>query len=96
VSAKCTHLGCTVASTLDSQGRLLCPCHISYFDLKTGQPNAGSPAKAPLPHLGWVIRDAGGNILAARGPEGGVEGGADPSGLASGAVYIAKRYEESA
>ena len=34
ISAKCTHLGCTVGQDLDGQGRILCPCHISYFDIK--------------------------------------------------------------
>src|SRR5262249_9483896 len=31
ISAKCTHLGCTVGSDVDSQGKILCPCHVSYF-----------------------------------------------------------------
>ncbi|MEI6606410.1 MAG: respiratory nitrate reductase subunit gamma, partial [Verrucomicrobiota bacterium] len=35
LSAKCTHLGCTVSSTLDANGRIMCPCHISYFDILT-------------------------------------------------------------
>ena len=48
LSAKCTHLGCTVGSEVDAQGRVLCPCHVSYFSVTTGEPNAGAPAKLPL------------------------------------------------
>ncbi len=96
ISAKCTHLGCTVASQVDAEGRLLCPCHISYFDLQTGKPNAGSPAKDPLPILGWVLKDAAGNVLAGRGPSGTLEGASDPAALAGAGVYIARRYEEKA
>lgn len=96
ISAKCTHLGCTVASTLDGEGRLLCPCHISYFDLVTGTPNAGSPAKQPLPHLGWVLKDPAGNVLAGRAPGGDLQGSVDPARLAGCSVYIAKRYTENA
>jgi nitrate reductase gamma subunit len=92
ISAKCTHLGCTVASTLDSQGRILCPCHISYFDVKTGQPNAGAPAKAPLPHLGWVLMDAGGTVVASKNPLGRLEGTVDMAKLSEYRVYIAKKF----
>jgi nitrite reductase/ring-hydroxylating ferredoxin subunit len=56
LSAKCTHLGCTVGNNVNDHGQILCPSHISYFDIKTGQPNHGSPAKAPLPHIGWVLK----------------------------------------
>jgi len=66
ISAKCTHLGCTVGSTTDDQGRILCPCHISYFDVKTGMPNAGAPAKDPLPHLQWVLRDGTGKVVSGK------------------------------
>ncbi len=92
ISAKCTHLGCTVASTLDSQGRILCPCHISYFDVKTGQPNPGAPAKAPLPHLGWVLMDAGGSVVASKNPIGRMEGTVDMAKLQEYRVYIAKKF----
>lgn len=63
ISAKCTHLGCTVGSVTDEQGRILCPCHISFFDIKTGKPNPGAPAKDPLPHLRWVLRDGTGRVV---------------------------------
>ena len=66
ISAKCTHLGCTVAKDVDAEGRILCPCHVSYFDLRSGAPQAGSPAKEPLPTLAWVLREPGGGLVAGR------------------------------
>lgn len=93
ISAKCTHLGCTVASEMDEQGRILCPCHISYFDVKTGKPNEGAPAKAPLPHLGWVIRE-GETIVASRLPGGAIEGKIDPAKAESYEVCIARKHAE--
>jgi nitrate reductase gamma subunit len=93
ISAKCTHLGCTVASEMDEQGRILCPCHISYFDVKTGKPNEGAPAKAPLPHLGWVIRE-GETIVASQLPGGAIEGKLDPAKLESYEVCIARKHAE--
>lgn len=96
ISAKCTHLGCTVGSTMDGNGRILCPCHISYFDVKTGVPNPGSPAKAPLPMIGWTLMDPSGKIVASRGPGGELQGVADPVQLANCSVYIAKQFGEIA
>ena len=55
VSSVCTHLGCTVQSRLN-KGRLLCPCHISYFELETGRPLEG-PAKLPLPMISFVVEN---------------------------------------
>jgi nitrate reductase gamma subunit len=92
ISAKCTHLGCTVASEVNADGKLLCPCHISWFDVKTGVPDPGSPAKAPLAHLDWVVMDPQGKILA-RSTEGGAAAGASQAGAG---VYIAKRRGEVA
>lgn len=94
ISAKCTHLGCTVASQVDAQGRILCPCHVSYFDIKTGRPNAGSPAKAPLPLLGWALMDRAGKILAQKAPDGEVEGTLDAAQLQDAQVYIARQFAE--
>lgn len=93
ISAKCTHLGCTVASELDNQGRILCPCHVSYFDVKTGRPNAGAPAKDPLPHIAWVLMDSNGTIVAGRGADGATHGTVDPSAAQAFDVYITKREE---
>lgn len=96
VSAKCTHLGCTVSSAADASGRLLCPCHMSYFDMKTGVPQPGSPATKPLPILGWALMDDAGKILMSRSPDGRSEGEVPAEKLDSCGVYIAKRYEETA
>lgn len=45
LSAKCTHLGCTVAPSGDGQ-MLVCPCHGSRYDL--GGAVLHGPAKEPL------------------------------------------------
>ena len=55
VSSVCTHLGCTVQNKL-AKGRLLCPCHISYFELETGKALEG-PAKLPLPMILFTVED---------------------------------------
>ena len=96
ISAKCTHLGCTVASTLDNDGRLLCPCHVSYFDVHTGAPNPGSPANAPLPRLGWVLMDPAGEIVASQGSGGETHGSPEGDNLDGYGVYIAKHEGEIA
>jgi nitrate reductase gamma subunit len=96
LSAKCTHLGCTVGSEVDGEGRLLCPCHVSYFDLDTGAPEPGSPAKTPLPHLGWVLRDGAGNVVASRSPAGELVGEPFTEGLDGYDVYIARAFEARA
>ena len=77
----------------DAQGRILCPCHVSFFDVRTGMPNAGAPAKTPLPHLAWVLMDAAGRVIASRGPGGDVEGA--PRDLDGLDVYIARSPEEA-
>ena len=55
ISSVCTHLGCTVQNKL-TKGRLLCPCHITYFELATGKALEG-PAKAPLPMVPFVVEN---------------------------------------
>jgi nitrite reductase/ring-hydroxylating ferredoxin subunit len=45
-SAVCTHQGCLVNSVQD--GRIICPCHGSMFDIATGDVVQG-PATQPLP-----------------------------------------------
>jgi nitrate reductase gamma subunit len=92
ISAKCTHLGCTVAGQVDADGRLLCPCHISYFHLDTGRPTPGSPAQHPLPILGWVLRDAAGKEIARKRPNGAIEGTPSPESLQAASVFIARQY----
>jgi nitrate reductase gamma subunit len=90
ISAKCTHLGCTVGSEMDAQGRILCPCHVSYFSVLTGEPNVGAPAKAPLPMIGWAIIDATGRIVASKRPGGSVEGASDPAQFTGCNLYITR------
>lgn len=95
ISARCTHLGCTVGSEVDDKGRILCPCHISFFDIKTGQPNAGAPAREPLPRVGWVLREDDGNVVARMSSTGVYKGPEDPNKKLDGcSVYIAKECEE--
>jgi Rieske Fe-S protein len=89
LSAKCTHLGCTVGNQVDAQGKILCPCHVSYFDVTTGQPNANSPAKAPLPHIGWVLMKSG-KVIASRLSSGQTTGDTKASALEGTSVFIAK------
>lgn len=89
LSAKCTHLGCTVASTLDEQGRVMCPCHVSFFNIVSGQPEGG-PAKDPLPKIDWALVDPTGKALitgvAGRKPSGI----ATPEELAACSLFITK------
>jgi nitrite reductase/ring-hydroxylating ferredoxin subunit len=93
ISAKCTHLGCTVGNKVDDQDRILCPCHVSYFDVKTGQPNVGAPAKLPLDHIGWVLMDKDKKIIAGRSKDGITTGELSPAALKGTTVYIAKNPE---
>lgn len=94
ISAKCTHLGCTVGNQVND-GRILCPCHVSYFNIETGQPNADAPAKAPLPHLGWVLMDTKGKVLATRGPQEKTDVSLPADVLSEARVYIKKEVASS-
>jgi Rieske Fe-S protein len=42
---KCTHLSCAVVPDF-ANGKLHCPCHNGFFDLRTGSPTAGPPRRA--------------------------------------------------
>lgn len=95
ISAKCTHLGCTVQADMNDKGQILCPCHVSWFDVKTGAPHEGSPAKAPLPILGWVVMDADNNIVASKRPGEPPTGTIDPELARTCRVYIAKEHTEA-
>jgi nitrite reductase/ring-hydroxylating ferredoxin subunit len=53
-SSQCTHLQCPVLPEIES-GRLHCPCHAGYFDLRTGEPTAGPPRR-PLPRISVQVR----------------------------------------
>ncbi len=60
-SAKCTHLGCTVTNKVKN-GKLLCPCHISHFDVKTGDVLDG-PAPKALPTVKFILMDQSQQIV---------------------------------
>lgn len=94
-TAKCTHLGCTVGSDVDAQGRILCPCHISYFNVLTGVPNDGAPAKLPLPTLPWALMDGTGKVVMTQVPGGPVAAAPDATVLASCSLYIMKPTGEA-
>lgn len=53
-SSQCTHLQCPILPEVET-GRLHCPCHAGYFDLRSGQPLAGPPRRA-LPRITLVVR----------------------------------------
>ena len=57
---KCTHLSCAVIPQPE-RGVLHCPCHEGYFDLRSGRPTAGPPAR-PLSRIALEIR--GGAVYA--------------------------------
>jgi cytochrome b6-f complex iron-sulfur subunit len=57
-SAKCTHMGCTVAP---AGAKLQCPCHGSQFDALTGKVEHG-PAQAPL--AAFPVKVEGGSVVA--------------------------------
>lgn len=95
LSAKCTHLGCTVGNKLNEKGHVLCPCHISYFDIKTGAPNTG-PAKDPLPHLGWVLKNKQDEVVASAPPSGDAIGITDPTMLQDCGLFIVRPASEDA
>lgn len=95
LSATCTHLGCTVGNAANEQGKILCPCHVSYFNIKTGEPDPGSPAKLPLPHLGWVVRDKSGKVIATRTAEGRTHGTTSGDMLKDCDVYISRSGVQS-
>ena len=94
ISAKCTHLGCTVGQNADPQGQILCPCHLSKFNIKTGIPIPGSPAKIPLPRLGWSLMDDKGSNLLTQDPSGKQVGTTDMDKLAGSSLYILKKFAE--
>lgn len=52
---QCTHLQCPVVPAV-AEGKLHCPCHNGWFDLKTGHPLAGPPRR-PLPRVTLDVQD---------------------------------------
>lgn len=55
---ECTHQGCSLAEGAlgEQEDSVVCPCHESEFDLRTGEPLAG-PAEDPVPILGVRVVD---------------------------------------
>jgi len=54
-SKMCTHAGCPVGLYMELAQQLLCPCHQSLFDVKTGANPVFGPAPRPLPQLPlWI------------------------------------------
>lgn len=96
ISAKCTHLGCTVGNQLNKEGKILCPCHVSFFDIKTGEPNADAPAKTPLPFLCWSIMDKIGNMVASRDEKGQIKGDTSADAIKDCNLYVCKSEEVKA
>jgi nitrite reductase/ring-hydroxylating ferredoxin subunit len=59
-ASQCTHLQCPVLPAIP-EGKLHCPCHAGYFDLRSGRPTAGPPRRE-LPRITLEVR--GGDIYA--------------------------------
>ena len=53
LSAKCTHLGCTVQYETDKK-RIFCACHGGTYDPETGKNIAGPP---PRPLKSYVVKE---------------------------------------
>lgn len=74
-SAICTHLGCTVGweesdeqpSNLSAEQQegasMLCPCHLSSFNVYEGAAVLGGPASRPVPQIGVTINDSNEVVL---------------------------------
>jgi ubiquinol-cytochrome c reductase iron-sulfur subunit len=58
-SKMCTHAGCPVGLYEQLTQQLLCPCHQSLFDVKTGANPVFGPAPRPLPQLPLKIDSRG-------------------------------------
>lgn len=65
-SKVCTHLGCPVGLYEQLLELLVCPCHQSMFNIRTGATPVFGPAPRPLPQLPIFI-DAKGFIRAQKG-----------------------------
>jgi ubiquinol-cytochrome c reductase iron-sulfur subunit len=58
-SKVCTHAGCPVGLYQQSIERLLCPCHQSTFEVRTGATPVFGPATRSLPQLPIMVDSAG-------------------------------------
>lgn len=52
----CTHMGCKLSGGKMNGDTVVCPCHASVFDLKTGKVLKG-PASAPGPSYKVKVED---------------------------------------
>lgn len=68
-SAICKHLGCTVATNLNQQGLIICPCHGSEYDPRQHAKVVRGPAPLPLPSL--PITTSNGDQVTVNGPFSG-------------------------
>ncbi|MFB6114188.1 MAG: ubiquinol-cytochrome c reductase iron-sulfur subunit [Halodesulfurarchaeum sp.] len=74
-SKVCTHAGCMVSGEQEDDD-LVCPCHISVFDPRTGATVESGPAPRPLPQLPITLSSDGflmatGEFEGPIGPGGG-------------------------
>ncbi|HLI73050.1 MAG TPA: Rieske 2Fe-2S domain-containing protein [Acidimicrobiales bacterium] len=58
-SKLCTHAGCPVGLYEELSQQLLCPCHQSLFEVKTGANPVFGPAPRPLPQLALKVDSKG-------------------------------------
>ncbi|HWV25258.1 MAG TPA: Rieske (2Fe-2S) protein [Thermomicrobiales bacterium] len=58
-SAICTHLGCSVLTTLTADGDIPCPCHGSVFNPADGAKVVAGPAPRSLPSLPIKVESDG-------------------------------------
>ncbi len=65
-SKMCTHLGCPVGLYQHQTEQLVCPCHQSIFNVRSGAIPEFGPAPRPLPQLPITV-DASGVLRAAGG-----------------------------
>jgi ubiquinol-cytochrome c reductase iron-sulfur subunit len=70
-SKLCTHAGCPVGLYEQTSRQLVCPCHLSVFDVLDGARPSNGPAARALPQLPLAI-DADGYVVAAGGFRGQV------------------------
>jgi ubiquinol-cytochrome c reductase iron-sulfur subunit len=60
----CTHAGCPVGLYEQTSRQLVCPCHLSVFDVLDGARASSGPAARPLPQLPLDV-DGDGYVVAA-------------------------------
>ena len=58
IGNRCTHMGCSLSKGKIEGERVVCPCHGSAFDLKTGEVVQG-PAGTPEPSFKVKVENGG-------------------------------------